>query len=112
VQLVTPMTPDQRLAALCQASRGFIYAVTMTGTTGRSAQPDAGIVAYLERVRAAARVPVLAGFGIRDRAHIAALAPLVDGVIVGSALIEAINAGGDPAAFLAGLRGAEWEKPT
>ena len=59
---------------------------------------------YLDRVRAATAVPVLAGFGIRDAAQVNAVAPHADGVIVGSALIETLQRGEDPIAFLRGLR--------
>ncbi len=105
VQMVTPVTPPDRLEKLCADAQGFVYAVTMTGTTGGSvAVPDEAL-AYLDRVRAVARVPVCAGFGIRTRAQVARLAGHVDGVVVGSALIEVLERGGDPVAFLQALRG-------
>lgn len=104
VQMVTPVTPPGRLEMLCEASTGFVYAVTMTGTTGRNVAVPDDLLAYLGRVRAASRVPVCAGFGIRDRAQVARLAGHVDGVVVGSALVEALERGEDPAAFLRGLR--------
>lgn len=104
VQMVTPVTEPQRLQQLCARSQGFVYAVTMTGTTGRSvAVPDA-VLAYLDRVRAASPLPVCAGFGIRSREQVARLAGHVDGVVVGSALVEVLERGGDPAAWLAALR--------
>jgi tryptophan synthase alpha chain len=104
VQLVTPATPPRRLERVCEASRGFVYAVTMKGTTGTSV--DAGSASgYLERVRQAASLPVLAGFGVRSAADVASLGQFADGVIVGSALVEAIERGSDPAAFVRGLRG-------
>ena len=101
VQLVTPVTPPDRLARLCAASAGFVYAVTMTGITG-GAVPDT-VGRYLDAVRAHTSLPVCAGFGIRTSAHVRALSPHVDGVVVGSALLEHIAAGGDPLAFLQGL---------
>lgn len=105
VQMVTPVTPPARLEMLARESQGFVYAVTMTGTTGRDvAVPDA-VLAYLDGVRAAAAVPVCAGFGIRHAAQVARLADHADGVIVGSALVEVLERGDDPAAFLRGLRG-------
>ena len=103
VQLVSPLTPDQRLETLCAASRGFIYAVTTTGTTGGAVGPD-GIGDYLRRVARHAAVPVCAGFGIRNAQQVSALAPQVDGVVVGSALLEEIERGKDPTTFLRGLR--------
>lgn len=104
VQLVTPTTPGDRMARLVQASGGFVYAVTMTGVTGGRVAITSEDVAYLEGIRSVSPLPVMAGFGIRDSADVAALAPHVDGVIVGSALIEAIDRGEDPGEFLRGLR--------
>jgi tryptophan synthase alpha chain len=105
VQMVTPVTPPERLAMLCRAAQGFVYAVTMTGTTGKSvaAVPD-DVLTYLARVKAAAQIPVCAGFGIRSRAQVARLAGHVDGVVVGSALVEVLELDQDPAGFLRGLR--------
>jgi tryptophan synthase alpha chain len=104
VQMVTPVTRHKRLAQLCRASEGFIYAVTMTGTTGRSVTVPADTLQYLDRVRAHAALPVCAGFGIRSPEHVARLKGHVDGVIVGSALVEILERGEDPAAWLARLR--------
>jgi tryptophan synthase alpha chain len=102
VPLVTPVTPPERLRTICAAARGFVYAVTVTGTTGGAA--GAAPAAYLDNVRAVAQVPVLAGFGIRDAAQVRALAPHCDGVIVGSALLDALDRGEDLAVFLRALR--------
>jgi tryptophan synthase alpha chain len=104
VQLVAPTTPAERLARLAEASRGFVYAVTTKGTTGRTTRFDAEVLAYLDRVKSASSLPVLAGFGVRERAQVEALAGHVDGVVVGSALIDAIDREEDPATFLDGLR--------
>ena len=105
VQMVTPVTPAERLESLCRGAQGFVYAVTMTGTTGKQVEVPDDVLAYLDRVRAASGVPVCAGFGIRSAAQVARLAPHVDGVVVGSALVEVLEQGADPAAFLAGLKG-------
>ncbi|HSJ82193.1 MAG TPA: tryptophan synthase subunit alpha [Acidimicrobiia bacterium] len=104
VQLVSPVTSDTRLAALGGASEGFTYAVTMTGTTGGSIESGEDVTGYLDRVRAASRAPVLAGFGVRTAEQVRALAPHCDGVIVGSALVEVLASGADPVSFVAGLR--------
>lgn len=104
VQMVTPVTPVARLAMLARESQGFVYAVTMTGTTGRDVAVPDTVLDYLDRVRAAATVPVCAGFGIRHAAQVARLAGHADGVIVGSALVEVLERGEDPAVFLRGLR--------
>jgi tryptophan synthase alpha chain len=108
IRMVTPVTPPARLEQLCRTAQGFVYAVSMTGTTGRSVgtagvQPET--LAYLDRVKKLSPVPVCAGFGIREASQVAALAPHVDGVVVGSALVEAMEKGASPAALLRQLRG-------
>lgn len=100
VQLVSPVTDRRRLETLGQASRGFTYAVTMTGTTGGTVGTGGDVVSYLETVRSSSRAPVLAGFGVRTRSHVEMLAPHCDGVIVGSALVEVLSNGDDPVRFL------------
>jgi len=104
VQMATPVSTPERLRRVCGASRGFVYAVTMTGTTGRSAAVPDDVLGYLQRVRAVSQVPVCAGFGIRTREQVARLAGHVDGVVVGSALVEVLERGEDPGAWLRGLR--------
>jgi tryptophan synthase alpha chain len=104
IQMVTPVTRPERMAKLCAATQGFVYAVTMTGTTGRTAAVPADVTKYLDAVRAAATVPVCAGFGIRGREQVEQLEGHVAGVIVGSALVEVLESGQDAAAFLRALR--------
>jgi len=104
VQLVTPVTPRERLRMLCEASEGFVYAVTMTGTTGKTVAVPDEVLGYLDRVREVARLPVCAGFGIRNREQVARLKGHVDGVVVGSALVEVLERGEDPRAFLSALQ--------
>jgi tryptophan synthase alpha chain len=104
VQMVTPVTTPERMKQLCAAGEGFMYAVTMTGTTGKSVTVPEEALAYLDRVRAAATVPVCAGFGIRGREQVARLAGHVDGVVIGSALVEILERGEDAAGWLRGLR--------
>lgn len=103
VQLVSPVTSRDRLELLGEASQGFTYAVTMTGTTGGTVGIGSDVTGYLDRVRVASRPPVLAGFGVRGPEQVTALAPHCDGVIVGSALVEVLAAGEDPVAFIEGL---------
>lgn len=105
VQMVTPVTEPQRLRQLCSGSQGFVYAVTMTGTTGKNVAVPEDVVRYLDAVRALATVPVCAGFGIRSRAQVERLRGHVDGVVVGSALVEVLERGEDAEAWLQGLRG-------
>ena len=104
VQMVTPVTEPQRLTQLCAGSQGFVYAVTMTGTTGRNVAVPAAVLDYLDRVRAASALPVCAGFGIRSRDQVERLRGHVDGVVVGSALVEVLERGEDPGEFLRKLR--------
>ena len=104
VQMVTPVTPPERLEMLCREAQGFIYAVTMTGTTGKAVDVPDDVLDYMQRVKRCARVPVCAGFGIRSREQVTRLAPFVDGVVVGSALVETLERGADVKAFLRSLR--------
>src|SRR5882724_7526663 len=100
VQMATPVTEPVRLKRICESSQGFVYAVTMTGTTGKNVAVPEDVLAYLGRVRAASKQPVCAGFGIRSREQVERLSGHVDGVVVGSALIEVIERGDDVTAFL------------
>lgn len=104
IQMVTPVTRPERMAKLCAASQGFVYAVTMTGTTGRNASVPGEVSRYLDTVTATAKLPVCAGFGIRSREQVQQLQGHVAGVIVGSALVEVLESGKNPAEFLNSLR--------
>jgi len=105
IQLVTPATPDERAARLCAASKGFVYAVTVRGITGGSSELPDEVPAYLDRIKAQADIPVCAGFGVRQASQVENLGKHADGVIVGSALVEQLEAGHDPVDFLQSLRG-------
>jgi tryptophan synthase alpha chain len=76
----------------------------MTGTTGKAVDVPDEVLQYMQRVKRFANVPVCAGFGIRSREQVARLAPFVDGVVVGSALVETLERGADVKAFLKSLR--------
>jgi tryptophan synthase alpha chain len=93
---------------LCRGAKGFVYAVTMTGTTGASkassTEVPPEVLEYMDRVKRNSQVPVCAGFGIRSREQIDRFAGHVDGVIVGSALVEVLERGEDVGAFLKSLR--------
>lgn len=104
VQMVTPVTPEPRLGLLCAASQGFVYAVTMTGTTGKSVAVPDSVLEYMDRVRAVSPVPVCAGFGIRNVEQVERMRGHVDGVVVGSALVEVLERREDPAAFIRALK--------
>ena len=104
IQLVTPATPDERLQTLCEASRGFVYAVTITGITGGGAGLPADLAGYLDKVSGLSSIPVCAGFGIRDAKDVAAVGKHANGAIVGSALVERLERGEDPRQYLGSLR--------
>ena len=105
VQMVTPVTRPQRLEQICATSQGFVYAVTMTGTTGKNVVVPPEVTRYLDAVRSRSPVPVCAGFGIRGREQLELLRDHVDGVVIGSAIVEMLEKGGDPARWLRDLRG-------
>ncbi len=105
IQLVTPATPDARLKKLCDASRGFVYAVTITGITGGGAGLPKDLAGYLDRVSSTSSLPVCAGFGIRSAADVQNVGRHAAGAIVGSALVEVIERGENAADFLHKLRG-------
>jgi tryptophan synthase alpha chain len=102
VPLVAPTSSDERLAAIGASARGFVYTVSVTGTTGERASVGSDLAGLLGRVKAHSGVPVAAGFGISNGKQAAAAAAAgADGVIVGSRLVravaEAAQAGADPA---------------
>jgi len=104
IQLVTPATPDERLRLLAGASRGFLYAVTITGITGGDAGLPNDLAGYLDKVSSLSPLPVCAGFGIRKAEDVINVGKHAAGAIVGSALVEVLERGDDPEAFLRGLR--------
>jgi tryptophan synthase alpha chain len=104
VPLVAPTTPEPRLAAIGSRARGFLYTVSVTGTTGERALLEAGLDAVIARAAAHTEVPVAVGFGIGtpDQAAGAAAAG-ADGVIVGSRLVRAAGDEPDPVATISRL---------
>ena len=105
VPLVAPTTPEDRLARIGAMARGFVYTVSVTGTTGERAELDAGEL--LARVKAHFDVPVALGFGISTPEHAAAAAAAgAEGVIVGSRLVRAAAEGEDVRALVEGLAAA------
>ncbi len=104
IQLVTPATPADRLKLLASVSRGFLYAVTITGITGGSSGLPPDLAGYLDEVSAVSPLPVCAGFGIRTAQDVDSVGKHAAGAIVGSALVEVLERGEDPAAYLRQLR--------
>lgn len=94
--LVTPNSSDARIERAIRASTGFLYVVPLLGVTGARDQVATSAVPLLDRIRAmaAGRVPVAVGFGVSRAEHVSQLAPAVDGVIVGSAIVAALAEGG------------------
>jgi tryptophan synthase alpha chain len=82
------------VAAIGTDARGFVYAVSLTGTTGERGELPPGLEETVNRVRGAAHVPVAVGFGISTPAQAGAVAAIADGVIVGSRLVRAAKEGG------------------
>jgi tryptophan synthase alpha chain len=104
VPLVAPTTPDSRLARIGAQARGFLYTVSLTGTTGERAVVQDGLAGVLARAAACTTVPVAVGFGISTPEQAAAAAAAgADGVIVGSRLVRAAGEGKDPVAAVGAL---------
>lgn len=109
IQLVTPATPAERIRMLARESRGFLYAVTITGITGGDSGLPDDLADYLDRVAALSALPVCAGFGIRAARDVVNVGRHAAGAIVGSALVEVLEQGQDPAEFLRQLGGRRKE---
>jgi tryptophan synthase alpha chain len=91
IRLATPTTDDKRLPAVLAHTSGFVYYVSVTGITGMAA-PDAGAVsAAIGRIKRHTKLPIAVGFGVRTAEQARAIAAAADGVVVGSALIEALR---------------------
>jgi tryptophan synthase alpha chain len=93
IRLATPTTDDKRLPAVLANTSGFVYYVSITGITGMAA-PDTGkVAAAVERIKRHTALPVAVGFGVRSAAQARAIAAVADGVVVGSALVDALKQG-------------------
>jgi tryptophan synthase alpha chain len=107
VQLVAPTSTDERIRVATDATDGWLYLVTVTGTTGVRTEVSPALPPLVERVRAISDVPLYAGFGISTPEQARAVGELADGVVVGSRAVEAAEQG--PAAlrdYVASLRSA------
>ena len=107
VRLVAPTTPPDRARRIAGRAQGFLYYISRTGVTGARADVRMELEAEVRELAAAASVPVVVGFGISSAEQAATVGGMADGVVVGSALIEAIREGGvaRAEAFVAELRG-------
>ena len=103
VYLVTPTTPPERRVFVASRSQGFLYAVSLAGVTGARKRLPPGVGRFLKDVRASSPVPVAVGFGVSKPAHARSLAQLADGVIVASALVDALGPDGRDVARMSAL---------
>jgi tryptophan synthase alpha chain len=108
--LAAPTSPDERLEAIATHSKGFVYAISRTGITGKQQSLTSDAAALVERVRRWSRLPVAVGFGISNADHVAQVGQFADAVVVGSAIVELVegstpeDAPGAVARFIKGLR--------
>lgn len=109
VFFVAPTSSEGGLEAACRAATGFVYCIAVTGITGARGELDPALLPLVDRIRRRTALPVVVGFGISKPEHLAALSGKADGVIVASALLDAIGRAPEDAAaqvrsFLEGLR--------
>ena len=113
VFLAAPTSPDVRLQAIAENSRGFVYAISRVGITGTQTELAADAQALVERIRQFTKLPVALGFGVSTPAHVAAVAKFADAAVVGSALVALIertpptDAPRAVGEFVRGLRGGD-----
>jgi tryptophan synthase alpha chain len=93
IQLVAPTSTDERIALCAGRTDGWLYLVSLTGTTGARDTVSPALAGLVERARALTDVPLYAGFGISTPAHAAAVAGLADGVVVGSRAVQVAEEG-------------------
>jgi tryptophan synthase alpha chain len=107
IQLVAPTSTEERIRAAAEATDGWLYLVSVTGTTGKRAELSPTLPPLVDRVRAVSDVPVYVGFGISTPEVARAAADLADGVVVGSRAVEAAETGaGTLRDYVASLRAA------
>ncbi|HYU08960.1 MAG TPA: tryptophan synthase subunit alpha [Gemmatimonadales bacterium] len=94
IRLVAPTTDDRRLMTALSGATGFVYLISRLGVTGARATVPPDLAGHVQRIRAVSRLPVAVGFGIGTPAQAAAAARVADGVVVGSALMDALAQGG------------------
>jgi tryptophan synthase alpha chain len=102
--LVAPTSGDERIRRIAAQSDGFIYAVSVAGTTGVRDRAEAGLMDYLARIRRITDKPIAVGFGISKQEHVQALHGVADGAIVGSRLVQAIERGEDLPSLVQSLK--------
>lgn len=90
IQLVTPLTPKERALRIAETSSGFIYYVSVAGITGERTQLPPDLLERVTWLRSQTPLPVCIGFGISQPEHVRLLAPVADGLIVGSAIVRRV----------------------
>ena len=107
VQLVAPTTPTERVQLAAERTDGWLYLVSLTGTTGARAEVSSQLAGLVERARGVTGIPLLAGFGISTPEQAARAAALADGIVVGSRAVEVAEGGPEELrAYVASLREA------
>ncbi|MCL4143669.1 UNVERIFIED_CONTAM: hypothetical protein GTU68_064951 [Idotea baltica] len=101
IRLATPTTDAKRLPKVLQNTSGFVYYVSVTGTTGAAAAQAADVAPEVARIKASTDLPVIVGFGVRTSDTARNIAGVADGTVVGSAIVEKIGAGETVADVLA-----------
>jgi tryptophan synthase alpha chain len=91
IQLVAPTTSDARLRQLLPGASGFIYCVSVAGTTGARGELPASLPALVARVKQMTNLPVAVGFGVSKREHVASIGRLCEAAVIGSALVDVIE---------------------
>ncbi|MGE7979069.1 tryptophan synthase subunit alpha [Psychrobacillus sp. NPDC093200] len=91
VPLVSLTSPKERIVKIVNAGEGFIYAVTVNGITGTREKFNKDLVEHLKSIKELSNIPVMAGFGISSPEQVEEMTSMADGVIVGSAIVEAFN---------------------
>lgn len=104
IHLVTPTTPPERMLRIADSSSGFIYFVSVTGITGERNELPADLVAKVTWLRERTSLPICIGFGISRVEHVKLLAPVADGLIVGSAIVRKLAEHRDPSAGVQAVR--------
>lgn len=89
--LAAPTSPSQRIAEVCNASSGFVYAVARTGVTGAGGAGTGDVSELVARIRTHTDLPVCVGFGVRGPEDVTPIASVADGVVVGSALVDLVK---------------------
>lgn len=95
IYLLAPTSTEERIRLVAEHSRGFIYLVSTTGTTGARAELSAGLAGFVGRVRKITGLPLCVGFGISTPEQAREVAEMADGVIIGSRIVQLMKDGGD-----------------